>query len=90
MENLTQTRGTRESTMESSKAAQPLVEIAEFRTDSRYRLVHFQGIGWKPLAPEEFEPELKQHFPDLDPHDAQQVRWADRPWEWPAWRPGEA
>ncbi len=50
----------------------------------------FQGTGWEPLAPEEFEPRLKQLFPDLDPHDPVRVRWADRPWEWPAWHPGEA
>lgn len=68
----------------------PLVEIAEFRTDSRYRLVHFEGHGWEPLAPEEFEPRIHQLFPDLDPRDPVRVRWADRPWEWPAWHPGEA
>ncbi|MFJ9518632.1 hypothetical protein ACIRPK_10240 [Kitasatospora sp. NPDC101801] len=67
-----------------------LVEVAEFRTDSRYRLVRFEGVGWEPLAPEEFEPRVHEHFPDLDPHDPAKVHWADRPWEWPAWRPGEA
>ncbi|MFJ1791970.1 hypothetical protein [Kitasatospora griseola] len=71
-------------------AGEPLVRVAEFRTDSRYRLVHFKDAGWKPLAPEEFEPEVKQHFPDLDPHDPVRVRWDDRPWEWSAWHPGEA
>ncbi|MFD5560828.1 hypothetical protein [Kitasatospora griseola] len=71
-------------------AGEPLVRVAEFRTDSRYRLVHFKDAGWKPLAPEEFEPEVRQHFPDLDPHDPVRVRWDDRPWEWPAWHPGEA
>ncbi|MGK4585509.1 hypothetical protein [Kitasatospora sp. HPMI-4] len=69
---------------------EPLVRIAEFRTDSRYRLVHFHGVGWEPLAPEEFEPRIKQLFPELDPHDPVRVRWDDRPWEWPAWHPGEA
>ncbi|GAA2997074.1 hypothetical protein GCM10020229_06970 [Kitasatospora albolonga] len=44
-----------------------LVEVAEFRTDSRYRLVHFRGTGWEPLAPEEFEPRALQLFPELDP-----------------------
>jgi hypothetical protein len=68
----------------------PAVEIAEFRTDSRYRLVHFRGHGWEPLAPEELEPRIKQLFPDVDPHDPERVVWADRPWEWPAWHPGEA
>ncbi|MEV7123307.1 hypothetical protein [Kitasatospora griseola] len=71
-------------------AGEPLVRVAEFRTDSRYRLVHFKDAGWMPLAPEEFEPEVRQHFPDLDPHDPVRVRWDDRPWEWPAWHPGEA
>ncbi|RAJ44741.1 hypothetical protein K353_01318 [Kitasatospora sp. SolWspMP-SS2h] len=74
----------------SSSTEEPLVRVAEFRTDSRYRLVHFQGEGWKPLAPEEFEPEVHHHFPDLDPRDPARVHWDDRPWEWPAWRPGEA
>jgi len=76
--------------MDKNSTEEPLVEVAEFRTDSRYRLVHFKGIGWKPLAPEEFEPEVKHHFPDLDPHDPDRVHWEDRPWEWPAWHPGEA
>ncbi|MFI5532020.1 hypothetical protein ACIA8O_26155 [Kitasatospora sp. NPDC051853] len=67
-----------------------LIEVAEFRTDSRYRLVHFRGTGWEPLAPEELEPRARQLFPDLDPHDPIRVHWADRPWEWPAWHPGEA
>ncbi|AUG75180.1 hypothetical protein CFP65_0199 [Kitasatospora sp. MMS16-BH015] len=66
------------------------MEIAEYRTDSRYRLVHFRGAGWEPLAPEELEPRIKQLFPEVDPHDPGQVVWADRPWEWPAWHPGEA
>ncbi|MCU7820875.1 hypothetical protein [Kitasatospora sp. DSM 101779] len=76
--------------MNSNSTTEPLVEVAEFRTDSRYRLVHFKGGGWKPLAPEEFEPEVKHAFPDLDPHDPVLVHWVDRPWEWPAWHPGEA
>ncbi|MFD7639352.1 hypothetical protein ACFV4P_01740 [Kitasatospora sp. NPDC059795] len=71
-------------------AGEPLVRVAEFRTDSRYRLVHFKDEGWKPLAPEEFEPEVKHHFPDLDPHDPVRVHWDDRPWQWPTWHPGEA
>ncbi|WP_344467220.1 hypothetical protein [Kitasatospora kazusensis] len=75
---------------DSNAPAGPLVEVAEFRTDSRYRLAHFHGAGWEPVDPQEFEARLKQFFPDLDPHDPEQVRWADRPWEWPAWHPGEA
>ncbi len=76
--------------METNSTATPLVEVAEFRTDSRYRLVRFEGHGWEPLAPEEFEPRVHQLFPDLDPRDPQRVHWADRPWEWPAWHAGEA
>ncbi|KJS55437.1 hypothetical protein VM98_13405 [Streptomyces rubellomurinus subsp. indigoferus] len=67
-----------------------LVEVAEFGTDSRYRLVHFEGQGWEPLGPKEFEPRCHQLFPDLDPHDPVRVHWADHPWEWPTWHPGEA
>ncbi|MDH6108963.1 hypothetical protein P3T36_007535 [Kitasatospora sp. MAP12-15] len=67
-----------------------LVEVAEFRTDSRYRLVHLKGVGWEPLAPEEFEPRLKQLFPGIDLDDPHQVHWADRPGEWPRWHAGEA
>lgn len=74
----------------SSSPQDVLVEIAEFRTDSRYRLVHLRGVGWEPLAPEEFEPRVKQVFPDIDLDDRRQVHWADRPGEWPSWHPGEA
>ncbi|WP_327673740.1 hypothetical protein [Kitasatospora sp. NBC_00458] len=77
-------------TNSTSGTTKALVEIAEFRTDSRYRLVRFEGHGWEPLGPEELEPRIHQLFPDLDPHDAVRVRWTDRPWEWPAWHPGEA
>ncbi|WP_441247825.1 hypothetical protein [Kitasatospora sp. McL0602] len=79
-----------DTTAESKPGTKPPVEIAEYRTDSRYRLVHFRGTGWEPLAPEELEPRIKQLFPDVDPHDPVAVHWADRPWEWPAWHPGEA
>ncbi|MBB1244206.1 hypothetical protein GL263_11645 [Streptomyces durbertensis] len=68
----------------------PLVRVDEFAKDSRYRIVHFRGEGRQPLGPEEFEPEIRHRFPDLDPHDPEQVVWADRPWEWPEWHPGEA
>ncbi|WFB10362.1 hypothetical protein LRS74_27480 [Streptomyces sp. LX-29] len=69
-----------------------LVEVAELSADSRYRVVHFLGRAehTEPLGPEEFEPRLRQQFPGLDPHDDRKVHWADHPWEWPRWHPGEA
>jgi hypothetical protein len=66
------------------------VIVAPFDTDSRYRLVHIEGIGWQPLEREEFEPRVHQVFPELDLDDPDQVHWADRPGEWPRWHPGEA
>lgn len=67
-----------------------LVVVASFGQDHRYRLVHLKGVGWEPLEREEFEPRVRQLFPDIDFDDPEQVHWVDRPEEWPAWQPGEA
>lgn len=64
--------------------------VGSFGDDHRYRLVWLRGIGWEPLEREEFEPRVREVFPDIDFDDPEQVRWADRPQEWPAWHPGEA
>ena len=71
-------------------AQQPLVDIAPYAADSRYRLVRMGGGPTEPLAREEFVPRVHQLFPQLDLDDAELVHWADRPWEWPPWHPGEA
>ncbi|MCQ4079826.1 hypothetical protein NGB36_04270 [Streptomyces sp. RB6PN25] len=68
----------------------PRVEVAEFAKDTRYRLVRIGEASWEPLEREEFEVEVRRAYPDIDLHDAKQVHWADRPWEWPAWHQGEA
>ncbi|MEZ0070200.1 hypothetical protein ABIA32_006252 [Streptacidiphilus sp. MAP12-20] len=69
---------------------QPLVDVAPFAADNRYRLVRLGGGSTEPLAREEFVPRVHQLFPELDLDDAELVHWADRPWEWPRWHPGEA
>ncbi|MFI9273259.1 hypothetical protein ACIGXM_21425 [Kitasatospora sp. NPDC052896] len=74
----------------SATPGEPLIEVAEFRTDSRYRLAHFKGHGWEPVDPQEFKAEAMRLFPGIDLEDPRQVHWEDRPWEWPAWHPGEA
>ncbi|MGW1888765.1 hypothetical protein ACWCP6_00680 [Streptomyces sp. NPDC002004] len=76
--------------MSTDNAPTVLVEVAEYAADNRYRRVHFEGTGWESLEQAEFEPRIRQLFPDLDPHDPARVHWADRPWEWPPWHPGEA
>jgi hypothetical protein len=60
-----------------------LVEVAEFNSDTRYRLVRLMGVGWEPMGEEEFEARVRLVFPDIDLHDPSQVSWADRPEEWP-------
>ena len=60
-----------------------LVEVSPFHTDSRYRLVRIDGRGWSPMNAQEFEPRVKEAFPHIDLHDAGQVDWRDRPWQWP-------
>ncbi|MFB4195807.1 hypothetical protein [Streptomyces carpaticus] len=66
------------------------VYVGSFGDDHRYRLVWLRGVGWEPLSEEEFEPRIRQLFPDIDLDDPEQVHWADRPQEWPAWHPGAA
>lgn len=66
------------------------VVVASFGSDHRYRLVRLRGIGWEPLEQEEFEPRIREVFPDIDLDDPSQVHWVDHPEEWPAWHPGEA
>ena len=66
-----------------------MVEVAAFEADRRYRLVRL-GDHTEPLTREEFEPRIRREFPDIDLGDPRQLHWADRPWEWPAWHPGEA
>jgi hypothetical protein len=67
----------------------PLIDVAPYTSDSRYRLVRLAGHT-EPLAREEFVPRVHQLYPGLDLDDAEKVHWADRPWEWPRWHPGEA
>ena len=69
---------------------QPLIDVAPYASDSRYRLVRMGGGKLEPLAREEFVPRVHQLYPQLDLDDAEFVHWADRPWEWPPWHPGEA
>ncbi|WP_236654454.1 hypothetical protein [Streptacidiphilus anmyonensis] len=69
---------------------QPLVDIAPYASDNRYRLVRMGGGQLEPLAREEFVPRVHQLYPELDLDDAELVHWADRPWEWPPWHPGAA
>jgi hypothetical protein len=71
-------------------AQQPLVDVAPYAADSRYRLVRLGGGMLEPLGREEFVPRVHQAYPELDLDDAELVHWADRPWEWPPWHPGEA
>ncbi|QKV91094.1 hypothetical protein HUT19_04520 [Streptomyces sp. NA02950] len=66
------------------------VFVEPFDEDSRYRLVRLRGLGCEPLEREEFEPRIRRAFPDIDFDDPEQVHWADRPGQWPAWHPGEA
>jgi hypothetical protein len=66
------------------------VRVAAFAADSRYRVVTFDGSHWQPMEREEFEARVREELPDVDPHDPERVVWEDRPWEWPAWHPGEA
>ena len=60
-----------------------VVEVAVFRTDTRYRLVWLLGVGWMPVCREAFEATVHQLFPGLDLDDPHRVHWADRPWQWP-------
>ncbi|TDT98583.1 hypothetical protein EDD99_6812 [Streptomyces sp. 846.5] len=60
-----------------------LIEVAGYHADTRFRLVRFKGIGWEPLAEDEFELRVRQVFPDIDLDDPEQVFWTDRPREWP-------
>jgi hypothetical protein len=72
--------------MDASDSQEPkhhLVEVAGFHSDSRYRLVRLMGIGWEPMSGAEFENRIRQVFPDIDFNDPTQVKWADRPGEWP-------
>ncbi|MEY9877319.1 hypothetical protein ABH931_006843 [Streptacidiphilus sp. MAP12-33] len=71
-------------------AQQPLVDIAPYATDTRYRLVRMGDGPMEPLAREEFVPRVHQRFPELDLDDAELVHWSDRPWQWPPWHPGQA
>ncbi|WP_236046151.1 hypothetical protein [Streptacidiphilus fuscans] len=70
-------------------ARQPMVDVAPYASDGRYRLVRL-GDHTEPLAREEFVPRIHQLYPQLDLDDAEMVHWADRPWEWPTWHPGQA
>lgn len=65
------------------------VVVASFGSDHRYRLVRIRGVGWEPLGPEEFEPRIREVFPDIDFNDPDQVHWVDHPEEWPAGHSGE-
>ena len=63
--------------------ASPLVEVSAYATDSRYRLVRLEGVGWAPMSAGEFQDRVSAAFPDLDLADPRHVRWQDRPWQWP-------
>ncbi|MFE2181294.1 hypothetical protein [Streptomyces sp. NPDC059455] len=66
------------------------VFVESIEVDSRYRMVRLRGLGCEPLEREEFEPRVRQVFPDIDLDDPAQVHWEDRPGQWPPWHPGEA
>ena len=48
-----------------------VVEVAAFRTDSRFRPVWLLGVGWMSVIREAFEATVHQLFPALDLHDGQ-------------------
>ncbi|MFC5911122.1 hypothetical protein [Streptacidiphilus monticola] len=66
------------------------VEVEPLAADSRYRVLHLAGYGTTPVAREEFLPTIRRSFPGIDIDDPDQVHWADHPWEWPSWHPGQA
>ncbi|MHA6758457.1 hypothetical protein [Streptacidiphilus sp. PAMC 29251] len=59
------------------------VEVSPFHTDSRYRLVRMDGVGWSPMSAHEFQDSVLAAFPSIDLQDPTQVSWHDRPWQWP-------
>jgi len=71
------------SDQQTDVRARPLVHVSAFATDSRFRLVHLEGVGWAPMSAHEFESRVSAAFPRLDPRDPVHVRWQDRPWQWP-------
>ncbi|MFE0463243.1 hypothetical protein ACFW1A_28725 [Kitasatospora sp. NPDC058965] len=74
----------------NSYQSDPLIDVAALSADSRYRLVRFKGHGTEPVDEQEFRAEASRFFPTIDLDDPDQVHWADHPWEWPTWHPGEA
>ncbi|MBB1253054.1 hypothetical protein [Streptomyces alkaliterrae] len=77
--------------MEKKRPPEPEypVVVGSFGENSRYRLVWLRGIGWEPLAREDFEARVREVFPDIDLDDPEQVHWVDGSEEWPAWHPPE-
>ncbi len=71
------------SGQQTDVSARPLVQVGDFAADSRFRLVHLEGVGWAPMSAGEFESRVSAAFPDLDLRDPARVRWQDRPWQWP-------
>lgn len=78
--------------MDSNRPPEPEypVVVGSFGDGSGYRLVWFRGLGWEPLAGDEFEHRVREVFPDIDLDDPEQVHWVDAPESWSAaWHPTE-